>query len=332
MNELIAATKNDLQQEINAMQSELNDLKTEVQQLKDQLANLIKRVQSMQLIPDFSNGAVTLNMESSTRAVLTLRVKVNPAECIDDIIKNHKNILEIISMPVVPVRSNGNLIDFDITSVNKLGNGIIEIKAAKEYFELANQDVDQNLPIQVAVSLNDGNNDRTTNFANVRYTTTPERDQDVDYTFTFEDNKEVKTLANTINVQDFIKAESVYDMNILENMSFPTGVLCQIPQGSFQFAGKTMTSSPATGDTTKKYSVKYTLSMIFNKENNPDGYMLNYVVVTPDGKVYMKSNLNPPLTKRSLENYKLIVEMQATDGKFVYGKKRTACVELKMKK
>lgn len=157
----------DANQQIDTMKTEIMDIKRKIAVLGKDIADLLIRVQSMQLIPDYSDGLVKLVKlpGSNNEYQLTLKVKVNPEYCINDIVEK-QHFITVNSQPVIPVRAAQSLPLFKVSSAKNLGNGIMEVTATANNITITDGKV---LPFQVSVVLSDYNNDRTTDFAAVRY-------------------------------------------------------------------------------------------------------------------------------------------------------------------
>lgn len=157
----------DANQQIDTMKTEIMDIKRKITVLGKDIADLLIRVQSMQLIPDYSDGLVKLVKlpGSNNEYQLTLKVKVNPEYCINDIVEK-QHFITVNSQPVIPVRAAQSLPLFKVSSAKNLGNGIMEVTATANNITITDGKV---LPFQVSVVLSDYNNDRTTDFAAVRY-------------------------------------------------------------------------------------------------------------------------------------------------------------------
>ena len=165
--QMIKNANQQLQSQIDAMKTEIMDIKGKIAVLEKDIADLLIRVQSMQLIPDYSDGLVKLVKlpGSNNEYQLTLKVKVNPEYCINDIVKK-QHFITVNSQPVIPVRAAQSLPVFKVSSAKNLGNGIMEVTATANNITITDGEV---LPFQVSVVLSDYNNDRTTDFAAVRY-------------------------------------------------------------------------------------------------------------------------------------------------------------------
>lgn len=165
--QMIKNANQQLQSQIDAMKTQIMEIKGKIAVLEKDIADLLIRVQSMQLIPDYSDGLVKLVKlpGSNNEYQLTLKVKVNPEYCINDIVKK-QHFITVNSQPVIPVRAAQSLPVFKVSSAKNLGNGIMEVTATANNITITDGEV---LPFQVSVVLSDYNNDRTTDFAAVRY-------------------------------------------------------------------------------------------------------------------------------------------------------------------
>lgn len=320
---MIKDANQQLQSQIDTMKGDIDKMKARISALEEKVAALLKRVQSMQLVPDYSNGSVKLSkiLGANHSYQMTLKVKVDPENCIEEIAKN-KQFITINSQPVIPVRAAQNLPVFTVTSVANLGNGFMEVTATANY-AITNDTNDQDLPFQVSVVLSDKNNNRATGFAAVRFSASPVEDANSVYNF-FKGNQEVET-SQSPAVDAFQQPQELHCLASKQN--FEGAQVTQITK-SHSVLGELSATSPAG---TTGYNVRYKLAVIYTPQNKIDPMMASYIGVNEIGEITMLQDLRPGAgTTTSLEGYKVVVELQAYKGNTLYGKSSYACVELVM--
>ena len=58
---MIKDANQQLQSQIDTMKADIDQMKAQISTLEEKVAALLNRVQSMQLVPDYSNGSVKLS-------------------------------------------------------------------------------------------------------------------------------------------------------------------------------------------------------------------------------------------------------------------------------
>ena len=327
------ANKTEVENKFEEVNGEIANIKTDIEALKkrltsleDKVNDLINRVQSMQIVPDYSTGAVKLIQDMKlNKSELYLKVKVNPTDCIDEILKVD-GCIKVDVQPVIPIRSAAGVPDFKVESVKKIGDGMIEVKATSDYIVNQNS-TDKDLTFQVAVSLRYGYNDRTSNYAGVRYNVPKVVDENVEYTFYFNNGDQVNAQTKTSSA-DFT-AEQKYELPILVSKTNSSGDrIVQLPAYPQALVPNPVTAVNPEGN--KKYYVKYSFAGAFNQKDEPATALYNFIGVTSDGKIEMKLDLVQEMAgTTTLEDYSIIVGMQAFESNTVYGKKSNVCIKLK---
>lgn len=54
--------------------------------------------------------------------------------------------------------------------------------------------------------------------------------------------------------------------------------------------------------------------------------MESHIGVTTDGKIFMKQHLNPGVNVTSIEGYKVVVQLQASENGYFYGNRHTSAL------
>ena len=91
--------------------------------------------------------------------------------------------------------------------------------------------------------------------------------------------------------------------------------------------GEDVKASPKD-DGTKKLNVIYSYIMAYDKNGTAVSHMDSHIGVTTDGKIFMKQHLNPGVNVTSIEGYKVVVRLQASENGYFYGKPAFVCIEL----
>lgn len=280
----------------------------------------------MDIIPDFNNQSVLL-IQDGNKYTLKINVKVMPASVIDEMIEQ-KDVISIDSRKVTPVtRSAEAGPEFTVEKVEKYDEATLTVTASATEVEGLPSSVAKDLACQVAVVFNenatDGNSCQS-GYYGVRFSPNDVVDGNKDYDF-FQENIPVN-VATGLDLSDFDDTD-IYKRNILADIEDLGNNLVEIIGTQPVLEGEDVKASPKD-DGTKKLNVIYSYIMAYDKIGNPVSHMESHIGVTTDGKIFMKQHLNPGVNVTSIEGYKVVVQLQASENGYFYGKPAYVCIEL----
>ena len=152
--EIAAAVKVAIDQ-ISAINDEIESIKSAIADIENSLSNLINRIQSIRFLPEYSDGKVLLNNETSLTFI------VSPKEAAAAIAEAAQDNAEVVTAYVSRTMARTKAVDMPttltVTSVNGNAEGILEVGVS-----------DANLPDDfwkdlnegnIYISISDGNND-----------------------------------------------------------------------------------------------------------------------------------------------------------------------------
>lgn len=323
---LLDTLEKDLTGKINTLKNNINDLQSQIDELKDKIDELANRIKKMDIIPDFNNQSVLL-IQDGNKYTLKINVKVMPASVIDEMIEQ-KDVISIDSRKVTPVtRSAEAGPEFTVEKVEKYDEATLTVTASATEVEGLPSSVAKDLACQVAVVFNenatDGNSCQS-GYYGVRFSPNDVVDGNKDYDF-FQENIPVN-VATRLDLSDFDDTD-IYKRNILADIEDLGNNLVEIIGTQPVLEGEDVKASPKD-DGTKKLNVIYSYIMAYDKIGNPVSHMESHIGVTTDGKIFMKQHLNPGVNVTSIEGYKVVVQLQASENGYFYGKPAYVCIEL----
>ena len=324
--ELLNDLERDLTDKINTLENSIEDLQSQIDDLKDKIDELANRIKKMDIIPDFNNQSVLLKQDGS-KYTLNINVKVMPASVIDEMIEQ-KDVISIDSRKVTPVTRSAEAGPvFTVEKVEKYDDATLTVTASATEVEGLPSSVVKDLACQVAVVFNqnaENGNCCQSGYCGIRFSPNAVVDGNKDYDF-FQENIPVNVAAG-LDLSNFDDA-SIYKRNILADVEDLGNNLVEIIGTQPVLEGEDVKASPKD-DGIKKLNVAYSLGVVYDKKGNPASDMNKHIEVTADGKILMKQHLNPSVSVTSIEGYKVVVQLQASENGYFYGKPAYVCIEL----
>ncbi|EJX01353.1 chromosome segregation ATPase-like protein [gut metagenome] len=326
---LIDEAKNEIQAKLDAMQGELDALKQQVNDLQTKVDQLFNRLQSLVILPQFSNHCVELKSIAGSNYQLTLNVKVNPANALQQMTEL-KNYFHIDSREAILSRAAGDagpkftVIDVKVKDASA---GILTVIAQ---CQLSNVDPHANkMPFTVAVEFKNDSNNRSSEYVSVRFVQPQNADQTL---YTFKSGSDVLKTAMDSGFKEFNK-DNTYVRNLLAETANVDGTpIVQIEGSTPVFTTPVLGTSQAVPEN-KDIPVFYGLAAVYDPQGISHMELNNYISVNAiDGAISMKNNLAPGVTMIDLTGYKLVLSLQASKGGYNYGEPAYICVELQNKK
>ena len=152
--EIAAAVKVAIDQ-ISAINDEIESIKSAIADIENSLSNLINRIQSIRFLPEYSDGKVLLNNETTLTFIVSPK---EAAEAIAAAAQDNENVVAAyVSRTKVRTKSVDMPTPLTMTSVNGNAEGVLEVGVS-----------DANLPDDfwkdmnegnIYISISDGNND-----------------------------------------------------------------------------------------------------------------------------------------------------------------------------
>ena len=325
VNRVVEEAAEKMQTQLDQMQQSIDQLNMQLADLNKQVEMLMNRIQSFELLADYSDGSVMVTDESAGKYVMTLKVEITPEEALNEL-KDLKGIVGVRYKSVIPVRGASELPAMQVENVTA-ANGVLEVKVS---FALQQMPAEGNLmPYQVAVVLDDNNNHKLSEYRTLRMKTADVVDDGV--TYTFMKGQETLFAKEDIAISLFQPAE-IYQLPVLKTMDNQHGSeLCQIDGQPALFDASVTASSTLAGSANVNLPVVYSLAAIYDPQNNTRGDLWNYIEVSTAGQISMKNNLTPGVTPVSLEGYKVVVGLQARKNGQDFGKRGYVCFYLQKK-
>lgn len=322
---LLDTLEKDLTDKINALKNNINDLQNQIDDLKDKINELANRIKKMDIIPDFNNQSVLL-IQDGNKYTLKINVKVMPASVIDEMIEQ-KDVISIDSRKVTPVtRSAEAGPEFTVEKVEKYDEATLTVTASATEVEGLPSSVAKDLACQVAVVFNENatnGNSCQSGYYGVRFSPGKVVDGNKDYDF-FQGNTKVN-VATGLDLSNF--NDITYQRNILADVEDLGNELVEIKETQKILKGDDVKASPKN-DGAQKLNVIYSLGIIYDESGKPASDMNSYIEITTDGRILMKQHLNPGNGITSIEGYRVIVQLQANQDGYFYGKPAYVCIEL----
>lgn len=329
--QLIAEATQGINAQLAAMEGRIAQLEQTYNSLRADVDNLLNRIQSMTVIPQFTTGEVQLTTFGGDNTyLLTVNVKVNPADAVKDLTKL-KSLFAVYSREAIVGRAAGDKgPSFKVLNVEpkkKDEQGVFTLTATCSVSEPFKQGT---LPFVVAVGIKHEGNDRITEYKGVRFVQ-EKVNPDLEYAFRSDVAGELKTKSG-IDLGNFGDG-SIYDCEVLGEEVLSNGsTVVQITHPDFIFKGN-VTGAPLGDSSVERVPVQYTLAAIYNEKGESDLDMNNFIQVGPNtGHLSMKRNLVPGFSSKNLTGYKLVVRIQAHEYGTDYGKPAYVCVNLSPKK
>ncbi len=323
---LLNKVEQNLSSKIDKLQSQIDKLKEQIDKLQEQIDELANRIKKMDIIPDFNNQSVLLKQDGS-KYTLKINVKVMPASVIDEMIEQ-KDAISIDSRKVTPMtRSAEAGPEFTVEKVEKYDEATLTVTASATEVEGLPSSVAKDLACQVAVVFNknaENGNCSQSGYCGVRFSPNDVVDGNKDYDF-FQENIPVN-VATGSDLSDFDDTD-IYKRNILADIEDLGNNLVEIIGTQPVLEGEDVKASPKD-DGTKKLNVIYSYIMAYDKNGTAVSHMDSHIGVTTDGKIFMKQHLNPGVNVTSIEGYKVVVRLQASENGYFYGKPAFVCIEL----
>lgn len=323
---LLNEVEKNLSSKIDNLQSQIDKLQSQIDKLQEQIDELANRIKKMDIIPDFNNQSVLLKQDGS-KYTLKINVKVMPASVIDEMIEQ-KDAISIDSRKVTPVtRSAEAGPEFTVEKVEKYDEATLTVTASATEVEGLPSSVAKDLACQVAVVFNknaENGNCSQSGYCGVRFSPNDVVDGNKDYDF-FQENIPVN-VATGSDLVDFNDTD-IYKRNILADIEDLGNNLVEIIGTQPVLEGEDVKASPKD-DGTKKLNVIYSYIMAYDKNGTAVSHMDSHIGVTTDGKIFMKQHLNPGVNVTSIEGYKVVVRLQASENGYFYGKPAFVCIEL----
>lgn len=340
-----------LETEINNLKAEINNLKTEINNLKQQteanteaieklnqeLDGLEKQVDSLQdaftyriQSATFKGSEGRLYYVGGTRYRVEFEILVAPYE-------SASNISDEDWKKYLTVRSTYNLTGgsgpkFTVNKVTRSksedGDLLLKVEADADFGQKywknddGNQETNYSLNVHIDNGKPDGDIGRITmnvqGTPELRFLAATRIDEDKDYTFTM--NGKVIDTAEDSGFLRFNESNT-YPMAILGNKTYDGKTYTQITDPNRPvFSGK-VTAQSSDGKY-KDLEVNYTVVSVYKDRLMPEVALARaYINVDENSALYMYKNLweaeTPPA--RSLENYLVILKLQAQKGNTTYG-------------
>ena len=151
----IAAAVKVATDQISAINDEIESIKSAIADLENSLSNLINRIQSIRFLPEYSDGKVLLNNET------TLTFIVSPKEAAEAIAAAAQDNENVVAAYVSRTKARTKSVDMPtpltVTSVNGNAEGVLEVGVSDanlpDYFW---KDMNEG---NIYISISDGNND-----------------------------------------------------------------------------------------------------------------------------------------------------------------------------
>ena len=216
--------------------------------------------------------------------------------------------------------------EFTVEKVEKYDEATLTVTASATEVEGLPSSVAKDLACQVAVVFNenatDGNSCQS-GYYGVRFSPGKVVDGNKDYDF-FQGNTKVN-VATGLDLSNF--NDITYQRNILADVEDLGNELVEIKETQKILKGDDVKASPKN-DGAKKLNVTYSLGVIYDESGKPASDMNSYIEITTDGRILMKQHLNPGNGITSIEGYRVIVQLQANQDGYFYGKPAYVCIEL----
>ncbi|EJX10882.1 hypothetical protein EVA_00387 [gut metagenome] len=325
---LIDQAKNEIQAKLDAMQVELDALKQQVNELQTKVDQLFNRIQSLVVVPQYSNGDVELKALSGNNYQLFVNVKVNPANALQQM-ADLKGYFHVDSRQVIVTRGAGDAgPKFTVSDVvvKDASAGILTVTAQ---CQLSHVDpVPYRLPFKVAVEFKNNTNNHSSEYVSVRYVEAQSTDQTP---YIFKSGTEVLKTASDAGFLNFGSDRTYVRKVLAETVNLDGSTLVQISGSTPVFTTPVKGTSQQVA-ANKDIPAFYGLAAVYDTKGNSHMELNNYISVNAiDGSVSMKNNLAPGVTVSDLTGYKLVLSLQARQGGYNYGEPAYICVELQKK-
>lgn len=316
---LIDQKHEEMQNAINSLTDRISTLEKNLDDLTTQVEQLMSRIQSFELIPDYNDGTIMVERTGNESFKMSVEIEVTPNDLVESL-ASMQGIFSLRFRDVATVRGvimnvmNDNV---TITGFDKT-KGILNLEAETTIKGINYHD--QPLKYQVAVELNDGNNHRISEYRGLRQHIDV-IDQNVNYIF-----KDGENTIETNETSDFgsFKEENINLLKILTDQ----GNVCQIDGENKLFQNVTASSGNGNGIVADK--IAYELISIHNKDKSDVTVTLSeYIEVTYEGIIRMAYGLGP--NTPTIENYYVTVGMQGIKDEKYCGKKAYVCFKLQKK-
>ena len=176
----INSSIDDLSSRVDALETTTESLGTKVDDLESRLgtaeteiASLLKRIQSITYIPEYSDGKASL-MVGTASSTATFDFQIMPQSLADELVKAYSEDNSIVAVKAVLVktRSGVSYIDMPVLSVKSAGDGVITVSASGE--NLGEAVLSGETSASAALFVSDGNTSKTSSFVNMLVSIVPE--------------------------------------------------------------------------------------------------------------------------------------------------------------
>lgn len=162
-------------EKIEDIQSDINDLQTKLNALQIDVEDLLARMQSIVYVPDYNDGKITIDYAKIGEGIVegqqTIRYKVTPANCAEPLATlakaqtAEKPVLSyLIEEVTIRTRAEELVPTFTVVDAKADDNGFLTLKVDTR--NLGDEFYAGTKSYSVALLVTDGNNDRTTEYAN----------------------------------------------------------------------------------------------------------------------------------------------------------------------
>lgn len=171
----IDALKAEFNTEITAIKDGITALQNQLNALQINVEDLLARMQSIVYVPDYNDGKITINYAKIGEGIVegqqTIRYKVTPADCAEPLATLAKaqtaeeSVLSYLIEEVkIRTRAEEAVPTFTVVNAEADENGFLTLKVDTR--NLGDEFYAGNKSYSVALLVTDGNNDRTTEYAN----------------------------------------------------------------------------------------------------------------------------------------------------------------------
>lgn len=171
----IDALKAEFKSEMTAIKSDIADLQAKLNALQINVEDLLARMQSIVYVPDYNDGKITINYAKIGEGIVegqqTIRYKVTPANCAEPLATLAKAqtaeelvLSYLIEEVAIRTRAEEAVPTFTVVDAKAEDNGFLTLTV--ETRNLGDEFYAGSKSYSVALLVTDGNNDRTTEYAN----------------------------------------------------------------------------------------------------------------------------------------------------------------------
>ena len=171
----INKAKEEFDTEMNAIKSDIEKLQAKLDALQINVEDLLARMQSIVYVPDYNDGKITIDYAKIGEGIVegrqTIRYKVTPADCAEPLATLAKAqtaeepvLSYLIEEVKIRTRAEEAVPTFTVVDAKADDNGFLTLKVDTR--NLGDEFYNNEKSYSVALLVTDGNNNRTTEYAN----------------------------------------------------------------------------------------------------------------------------------------------------------------------